>query len=337
MTIDVQALLDSLTKTSVQQKMVGKRLAVWWKIGKATDPQPLEDLGKLWSPSTRFQPKLRSYLECGKLILRENGYDSGFLPVKLHVDKMVNEICAIELRRVIKGVEESHLPQVLRMSMRQPDPHNNPNYVQVLVREDGDKHHTERPAWTQLLQDLRRLLPPSSVGVWMASLITDNAIINGTHLHEMGGLYFVPDESAEKLFTLRDTVVNAAARSVVRGACNRITISRVEESPELMEDIHDGIRQKLQVQLNYARTYMGTKPGSRGLHSRQTELQQTLASLKTYEGMLSKMQMDSIRQDIEDVQTALGIELARAEGEADKDQHASEADEAESLESMLGL
>jgi hypothetical protein len=328
MNADTEQLMQELGQgTATLADAVGKEgVCVWWSIGAATDPEPLEALTKKWFSSKKFEPKLRSWNECLSRSLRTD-YEAGkYLIQATKLDRTCDELAAVEVRQIIKGVQENELPRILRASIRGPE-----NAYLGYLHQDGYSLPVVSADLTARIQDLRAAMPAESVGEWIIQLILD-PLISGCRLNTGGKNYFVPTASLAKLYEMRYAVKYAAMDKVVRGSRNRITATEMRMNPDLLEDIVENVEDLVKSRLEAITEVATSGVGIRSLRARQKDAEQLLAYMEKYQQVLSKVDINRIEDQIAKTQAVLGIEVARAQG-----QKSADNGEEAMLDAMLGM
>jgi hypothetical protein len=317
-----------------RDKQVEAGVVVWWTLGAATHPEPLEDLGKKWFTKRRFQPKPRSWGDCLQECLKVKYPTRSHLIIKCKKEPHANEVAAYEVRQIIIGVHENQLPIVGRGSLSMPPGYATPMFY---FKEEGSTIAMSDQTSTDLVKELRKALPAASVRAWLVEAMLDKKLA-GSRCLASGGNYFIPDATVPLLLELRNVVANAAAVDVLPGTKNRLTVSRLPMSPELLEDITENLETQFDLQLRKTQNYIATKPGLIGLRRRQEEMEDLLTHLQRYKSILDKADRLDLEKAIDQCKTTLGVEIARAQGASEQQQDdGKKVDVQADLASMLGL
>jgi len=323
---DIAELMADVTSDQdmFQGGVTKEGVNLWWNIGPATDPEPLRKLTEDWFPGSKlFAPNLRSWNDCLTRSLREI-YPAGKYDLKTtKVDKTL--LASIEVRKIIKGLKHNDLPRVGTAELVGDE-----DSYYATFHMDGDTLSTATPDITKKVSRLRASLPAEAVGEWLAQMVMSEKL-NGVRPNLGGKIYFLPIDSMSLLKRLQVVVKLAADRQVCQGARNRITAVRVMDfSAELLEDLSEGLEQKISHQLAKIEAVAQSGVGIRSLQARQRETESLLRQLQGYRDMLVKKDVVDIQAKITTVQRLLGVEVARAQGE-----QIADSGQEELLDSML--
>ena len=119
---------------------------------------------------------------------------------------------------------------------------------------------------------------------------------------------------------------------LVAGSRNRITCPKCQMTPELLEDIQEGLDHQMTAKLEIMQAIAQSGVGVQSLRSRQAEAEKLLKHLSRYRDVLTRPDVKAIEAKVADVQRILGVEVARAQGK-----QAAESGHEDLLDSMLGM